>query len=73
MEFKKALLIQLLDRNLVSEELVVEMFGAVPEIEKSRKKRESRERISGKREAKTGPYDKDKIHDLIKIALSNSE
>jgi len=66
---EKALLIQLLDRNLVSEELVVEMFGAVPELENSRKRRERKERDSGKRAPKSGPYDKDKIHDLIKIAL----
>tara|TARA_Y100000592_G_scaffold100659_1_gene181797 strand:- start:967 stop:3165 length:2199 start_codon:yes stop_codon:yes gene_type:complete len=66
---EKALLIQLLDRNLISEELVVEMFGAVPELENSRKRRERKERESGKRAPKSGPYDKDKIHDLIKIAL----
>jgi len=66
---EKALLIQLLDRNLISEELVVEMFGAIPELENARKKREKRERDSGKRAQKSGPYDKDKIHDLVKIAL----
>lgn len=66
---EKALLIQLLDRNLISEELVVEMFGAIPELENSRKKRETREAASGKRPKKSGPYDKDKIHDLVKIAL----
>ena len=66
---EKALLIQLLDRNLVSEEMVVEKFGATPELETARKKREKRETESGKRVGKTGPYDKDKIHELVKIAL----
>ena len=66
---EKALLIQLLDRNLVSEELVVEMFGGAPELENSRRKREQRERDSGKRVQKAGPYDKDKVHELVKIAL----
>tara|TARA_Y100001963_G_scaffold44919_1_gene63147 strand:+ start:9930 stop:12128 length:2199 start_codon:yes stop_codon:yes gene_type:complete len=66
---EKALLIQLLDRNLISEEMVVEKFGATPELESARKKREKKESESGKRVAKTGPYDKDKIHELVKIAL----
>tara|TARA_E500000331_G_scaffold324950_1_gene341700 strand:+ start:9515 stop:11713 length:2199 start_codon:yes stop_codon:yes gene_type:complete len=66
---EKALLIQLLDRNLVSEEMIIEKFGATPELETARKKREKREADSGKRVGKTGPYDKDKIHDLVKIAL----
>jgi len=67
---EKALLIQLLDRNIVSEEMVVEMFGSDYEIEKSRMKREKRERASGKRETREGPYSTDKIHDLVKIALT---
>lgn len=67
---EKSLLIQLLDRNLVSEELVVKMFGAIPEIENSRKKREKKERDSGKRQEMYGPYSKDKVHDLVKIALA---
>lgn len=66
---EKALLIQLLDRNLISEEMVVEMFGGVPELEISRRKREQKQIDSGKRTPKVGPYSKDKIHELIKIAL----
>ena len=66
---EKALLIQLLDRNLVSEELVIEMFGAIPELEKKRRRKETAERSSGKRTEKLGPYSQDKIHDLVKIAL----
>ncbi len=67
---EKALLVQLLDRNLVSEELVIEMFGAIPELESSRRRREQKERDSGKRVEKLGPYSKDKIHEVVKIALS---
>ena len=66
---EKALLIQLFDRNLVSEELIVELFGAIPEIERSRKRKEEKERASGKRGAKVGPYSRDSNHELIKIAL----
>ena len=66
---EKALLIQLLDRNLVSEEMVLDTFGAIPEIEKSRRKREQRERDSGKRTEKLGPYSSDKMHELVRIAL----
>ena len=67
---EKALLIQLLDRNLVSEELVIEMFGAIPELENARKKREQKESNSGRRVKKQGPYSTDKLHDLVKIALT---
>ena len=67
---EKALLIQLLDRNLVSEEMVLDVFGAVPDIEHARRKRENKERSSGKRTEKMGPYSKDKMHDLVRIALT---
>jgi len=67
---EKALLIQLFDRNLISEEMVVQMFGGIPELETARKKREQKERMSGKRPEKAGPYSQDKIHDLVKIALA---
>ena len=67
---EKALLIQLFDRNLVSEEMVVEMFGAIPELENTRRRREQKERDSGRRVEKLGPYSKDKIHELVKIGLS---
>lgn len=66
---EKALLIQLLDRNLVSEEMVTEQFGAIPELENSRRRREEKQRASGKRAEKYGPYNTDKIHELVKIAL----
>jgi hypothetical protein len=67
---EKALLIQLFDRNLISEEMIVQMFGGIPELETARKKREEKERVSGKRPEKAGPYSKDKIHDLVKVALA---
>ena len=67
---EKALLIQLLDRNLVSEEMVIELFGGIPSLEESRKKRERKDVESGKRAPKVGPYSEDKIHELIKVALT---
>ena len=67
---EKALMIQLLDRNLVSEEMVLEVFGAAPEIESARRKREKKEAMSGKRTEKLGPYSSDKMHELVKIALA---
>lgn len=66
---EKALLIQLFDRNLVSEEMIVEMFGAIPELENTRRRREQKERDSGRRVEKLGPYSKDKMHELVKIGL----
>lgn len=66
---EKALLIQLLDRNLVSEEMVLSTFGAIPEVESSRRKREKKEADSGRRTQKLGPYSSDKMHELVRIAL----
>ena len=67
---EKALLIQLLDRNLVSEEMVIELFGGIPSLEESRKKKERKDIESGKRGPRVGPYSEDKIHELIKVALT---
>lgn len=67
---EKALLIQLVDRNLVSEELLVERFGESSELEDLRKRREQRERDKGNRLPQAGPYyASEKEHELIKTAL----
>lgn len=67
---EKALLIQLWDRDLVSDEIVVDRMGEEPFIELMRKKRENRERKSGKRSPKVGPYvQTEKLHDYLKLAL----
>jgi hypothetical protein len=71
-EAEKALLIQLADRNLVSEELVQTRFGFDADMEQSRISRESKERASSKRPTKSGPYhDAEFINSLKKIALQS--
>lgn len=69
---EKKLLMDLMDRNLISEEYMVNAVGANPELERLRTNREDRERASHKRREKSGPY-----HDsqfgiaLKKIALQS--
>lgn len=67
---EKALLIQLWDRNLISDEAILERFKEFPDLENLRLRREQRERERKLRQEKTGPYfPGDKIHEYIKIAL----
>jgi len=67
---EKALLIQLADRNLISDELLQTRFGFDPDIEKSRLNRESRERVSERMVQKAGPWhDPQFENSLRKIAL----
>lgn len=67
---EKALLIQMIDRDLVSEELVQKQFGTIPEIENIRIKRQNRKRKSGKLGPKAGPFYNSQIdNELKKIAL----
>lgn len=67
---EKTLLMNLVDRNIVSEELILERIGANPDLERVRTNREDKEREMDKRREKTSPY-----HDpqfgiaLKKIAL----
>ena len=53
---EKALLVQLADRNLISDEMLQKAFGFDPEIEKSRLNRETRERESDRMVQKAGPF-----------------
>lgn len=68
----KSLLIQLADRNLISDELLQEKFNIEPKMEKIRLNRELRERESGRMVPKSGAF-----HDpqfgvaLKKIALQS--
>lgn len=55
-EAEKALLIQLVDRNIVSDELIQRVFGFDPETERTRLNRETKERNSERRVIKAGPY-----------------
>ncbi len=70
---EKALLIQLADRSLISDELLQERYGHDPQMEKIRTNREQRDRNAGRMVPKSSPY-----HDpqfgiaLKKIALQTS-
>jgi hypothetical protein len=67
---EKALLIQLADRNLISDELLQTKFGMDPDMEKSRLNRENRERDSERMVQKAGPwFDPTPENSLKKIAL----
>lgn len=67
---EKALLIQLVDRSLISDELLQTRFGFDPEIEKVRMNREKRERDSNRMVQKSGPwFDPQLDNSLKKIAL----
>ena len=67
---EKSLLIQLADRNLISDELLQTRFGFDPDIEKSRLNRETRERDSNRMVHKSGPwFDPQFENSLRKIAL----
>ena len=67
---EKALLIQLADRSLISDELLQTKFGLDPDMEKTRLNRELRERASERMVPKAGPwYNPDPDDALKKIAL----
>jgi len=55
-EAEKALLLQLADRNIVSDELIQRVFGFDPDTEKTRLNRENRERKSNRMVKKAGPF-----------------
>ena len=67
----KALVVQLADRNLISDELVQHTFKHNPKMESVRINREESQRDSGKKARKVGPYtDKDFEKSLVKMAMS---
>jgi hypothetical protein len=69
-EAEKALLIQLADRNIVSDELIQNRFGLDPEMEKIRLNRELRDRNSERMVPKASPWhDPQFENSLKKIAL----
>jgi hypothetical protein len=55
-EAEKALLIQLADRNIISDELIQRVFGFDPDTEKNRLNRENRDRKSNRMVKKAGPF-----------------
>lgn len=67
---EKALLVQLADRNLISDELLQTRFGFDPDMEKSRLNREARERDSDRMIQKAGPWHDPQLENALKkIAL----
>lgn len=69
---EKALLIQLADRNLISDELLQYRFGIDPDMEKSRLNREFRDRKSDRMIKKSGPWHDPQVENgLKKIALQS--
>lgn len=53
---EKALLIQLADRNLISDEMLQKAYGLDPDLEKVRLNREMRERDASRMVEKAGPF-----------------
>lgn len=67
---EKALLIQMVDRGLISDELLQRRFGHNVELEDARLIREAKQRENNKRPEKLGPYiDSDIDKSLMKIAF----
>lgn len=70
---EKALLIQMWDRNLVTDETIQERFGEDAELEVMRSRREERERQRRTRPQKASPWhNPDKQFELAKIALQRT-
>jgi len=71
-ESEKALLIQLADRNIISDELLQTRFGFDSEMEKTRLNREKRDRKAERMVQKSGPWhDPQPENSLKKIALQS--
>ena len=67
---EKALLIQLADRNLISDEMLQNRFGFDPDMEKNRLNRELRDRNGNRMVRKSGPWFDPQIENALKkIAL----
>jgi hypothetical protein len=67
---EKALLIQLADRNIISDEALQTAFGIDTDLEKSRVKKEAKERDRDSYVKKSGPYHNAEFdNDLKKISL----
>ena len=65
---EKRLLIDLMDRDLISEEAIQERFNFVPEIENVRRKREAKRRDSDQMPKKAGPWhNPQRLDDLKKM------
>lgn len=71
---ERQLLIQLADRDIISQETLVERFGEMPTIEKTRVKRETVDRRNDVMPDKASPYHKPQFRDdIAKIALQKDQ
>ena len=69
---EKSLLVQLADRNLVSDELIQTRFGLDPDMEKTRLNKESRDREGKRMVKKAGPWFDPQVENALKkIALQS--
>ncbi len=69
---EKSLLIQMADRNLISDETIRERFGEIDELEVLRQKREQKQRDSGKRPRKASQWHNPEHKEAMeKIALQS--
>lgn len=69
---EKALLIQLADRSLISDELLQKRFGFDPDMETTRINRENKQRDSKKRAQKSGPFYDPEFEKAMKKILLQS-
>jgi hypothetical protein len=68
---EKALLIDLVDRDILSIDTVIERFGEIPELEMLKRRRETRLRENDLLNEKAGPYHTaNQIHERIVAALN---
>lgn len=71
---EKALLIQLADRDIISQETLLQRFKEIPQIEKIRLQREVADREDDKNPKKAGPYHSSQHkQDLEKVALQSGK
>lgn len=63
---EKSLLIQLADRNLISDELLQSRFGFDPDMEKSRLTRENKDKKNNRMVPKAGPWHDPQIENSLK-------
>jgi len=71
---ERQLLINLWDRDIISDDTILELFGRLPKVEKARVKSEGKERDFERMPYKAGPFhNPDKEHDYRKILLQSGE
>jgi len=71
---EKKLLLDLCDREIISEDAVREYFGYIPEIERGKLMKQTKSRKAGKLPPKASPYHNPQVEeDMQKLALSSGD